>query len=487
MSVKRHTTYNVVGAAIPLLGTFITVPIYLQAIGEERYAVLIILWTLLGYFGLFDLGLGRAVTNRIASLKHGNVLEREEVFWTALLINVALGCLGALALWSVGSVVFTHLIGVPSALSNEVREALPWMSVVFPLLLTSSVMSGALVGREEFLAQNAVKVGEGILIQIVPLVTALLIGPSLPALVIAILCVRALSGISLFGLCVRQLPIGFKPRLNRTHVLPLFKFGGWVTVTSIIGPLLTTLDRLLIGAIGGVKALTYYSIPFSLATRISVIPASLSDALFPRLSSSNDTERNALLDTATRSLLVVVTPLVVGGMLAMEPFLVWWIDAQFAAKAAPIGEILMIGLWANCLALLPFAEIQGRGRPDLTAKFHLAELLPYLALLWLALEWKGAVGAAMAWSVRVWVDAVLVFWVTPFRNFSMLASASAVLLGSVGALLLTVGTEWQGLAARAGVLSAVVLWAWWAAPAYLKSSAYQFLRRFRRAVAASAR
>jgi O-antigen/teichoic acid export membrane protein len=485
MSIRRHTAYNVAGAIVPLVATLVTFPIYLQAIGEERYGILIILWSLLGYFGLFDLGLGRAVTNRIAAFKERTAREREEVFWTALVMNLALGCAGSLVLWGAGNLLFSQFISAPGALMTEVLDALPWMALAFPLLLVASVMSGALMGREEFLAQNAVAIGTGVLVQVVPLLVALFVGPTLPLLVLAVLGVRILDGIALFGLCMRRLPLGIFPRLARSQVRPLFHFGGWVSVTSIISPLLTTLDRVLIGAIAGVKAVTYYSVPFSLASRISVIPGSLSAALFPRFSSLGASERSALLATAVKSLVVVITPLVVIGMLVMEPFLHWWVDAEFASQAAPVGEILVIGIWANCLAYIPFAMIQGHGRPDLTAKLHLAELLPYVALLWLALEWKGAVGAAMAWSLRVWVDAALMFWASRFCDPKMLLVGCGALSGAGATVAFTSGTEWQGLSIRGVVILTVTVVAWLVAPDNLKNWATPFFRRWRLAKAPS--
>lgn len=478
MSVKRHTAYNVAGAAVPLLVTFVTLPVYLRTVGEERYGVLVILLTLLGYFGLFDLGLGRAVTNRIAAFRSRTAEEREEVFWTALLMNLALGGIGALALWGAGAVVFQYVVEAPGALATEVQAALPWMVLAFPMLLVASVMSGALMGREEFLAQNAVGIGAGILIQVVPLVVALNVGAALPALVVAVIGVRVLSVAALFGLCVRQLPVRLKPRWARAQVRPLFGFGGWVTVTSIVGPLLSTLDRVIIGAVAGAKAVTYYTVPYSIASRITIIPGSLSSALFPRFSSLGTKERDVLLDTAVRSLVVVLTPLVIGGMLIMEPFLTWWVGSEFAAKAAPVGEILVIGLWANCLAYIPLSMLQGRGRPDLVAKIHLAELLPYLALLWLALEWKGAIGAALAWSLRVWVDAALLFGATSFRNPRMLVTGMAILAAAVSAAALTPAIGWFGLALRTVVVLTVAIWAWLSAPEQVKKMLTRFIHRF---------
>jgi O-antigen/teichoic acid export membrane protein len=263
-------------------------------------------------------------------------------------------------------------------------------------------------------------------------------------------------------------------------VRPLFGYGGWVTLTSIISPLLSTFDRVIIGAVAGVGAVTHYTVPFSLASRISILPGSMSSALFPRFSALDDERRDVLFGTAVRALAVLITPLAVGGMLIMEPFLAWWVGAGFAAKAAPVGEILTIGLWANCLAYLPFGKLQGQGRPDLVAKFHLAELLPYLAVLWLALEWNGAIGAAIAWSLRVWADAALLFWASRFRQVAMLAGGAVALAAAGVMVVLTSGREWHGFAARSAFILVVVGWAWWKAPAEFKNWPYQLFGWIRR-------
>src|SRR4051812_31203755 len=60
VSVARHTTYNVVGALTPVVVSLVTVPLYLKTVGLDRYGILNLCWLLVGYFALFDFGMGKA-------------------------------------------------------------------------------------------------------------------------------------------------------------------------------------------------------------------------------------------------------------------------------------------------------------------------------------------------------------------------------------------------------------------------------------------
>ena len=83
MSITRNTTYNVIGTLVPVIVALVTIPIYIKMIGDERYAVLSIAWLLLGYFGVFDLGIGKAAAQRISILQTKSY-EKSMTFWSGV-------------------------------------------------------------------------------------------------------------------------------------------------------------------------------------------------------------------------------------------------------------------------------------------------------------------------------------------------------------------------------------------------------------------
>ena len=80
------------------------------------------------------------------------------------------------------------------------------------------------------------------------------------------------------------------------------------------------LDRFVIGAITGANSVAYYTVPFQLSNRTTLIPGSLATALFPRLAGIDSSERQRLMVDALKILLVVMTPVVVVGIFFIELF-----------------------------------------------------------------------------------------------------------------------------------------------------------------------
>lgn len=470
MSIKRNTLYNLIGSVGPSVVTLITVPVYLRLIGVERYGILVIFWVFLGYFGVFDLGLGRATAQRIATLRHAEPKERAEVFWTALMLNAFFGVAGGLLLWPVAQIVFSSYFHVAEPLRLEILAAVPWLAAALPVATISGVLGGALQGRERFLALNISNVLGVVLFQVLPLSVAWFHGPDIAWLIPAALLGRVVVFGVLFAQCYKYVPLDAAPSVKRDLVAPLFRYGGWVTVTSFVAPLLDTLDRFLIGSIAGAKAVAYYTVPFSLLSRVSALPWSLSNVLFPKFSVTSGEERDQLTDEAIRALSVILTPLIIVGILLMEPFLAWWVGPELARNSSTVGEIIAFGVWFNALAYIPYARLQAQGRPDLVAKCQLAELLPYLGLLAVALYAWGVRGAAAAWSMRVIVDAALLFWMGGLVSRDLKVYLLPILLlgATMGAVL---GFPLQSVfrwVAGAGSLLGSLAWAWWASPESVK-------------------
>lgn len=418
----RNTVWNVLGTGLPLLLTLLTFPVLIRSIGTERFGVLMIAWVVLGYFGLFDLGLGRATIKFMAeAFEHGRVVEVRGLLWTSLILSVLLGLIGGGVLAALSAPLVREVLNVPAPLQQEATVALYVMACSVPLVTATTALRGTLEAQHRFGLLNVLQVPVSALTQASPLL-ALPFSKSLTWLVGAIVLSRFLGTAVFLVAALRLIESPFKrPFFLHEKLRKLFSYGGWLTVTNVIGPLMVYADRFVIGALSSMTAVTYYATPYEAVTRLWLLPHSLTRTVFPIFSAGVARQRTRIYASTTKNLALVLTP-VVATIMAFAPELLYlWLGENFARNSSLVLQILAVGVLINSLAMIPYTLVQGVGRPDITAKFHLLELPFYLVLLLLGVRHWGIAGAALAWTIRVSVDGILL---ASYIRLSRLVSAS---------------------------------------------------------------
>jgi O-antigen/teichoic acid export membrane protein len=411
--IKSNFLFNVFGTILPLIVAFVTIPIYISYIGTARYGVLSIIWILLGYFGFLDLGLSRASANALAKLEHSSRADRSKVLITALSINFCLGIIGAAILYVAGGYLLEHLLIMPSELEPEIRMAWPWIASLLPFALMSGVATGALEARERFLLANMMGAFGSIAGQILPVICAIFIAPSLAVLIPACVISRALPALLILSVVIyEEWPVTLQC-LNWRGVTALLSYGGWIGLTNIFGTLLVSLDQLVIGSVIGVASVTFYAVPMGLVTRSQIFAAALSRTLFPRMSRFTHEAAKELTQAAMLTLAYGYGAICAPAIVLVRPFIGFWMGPDFAMVAAPVAEILFVGAWLNGVAFIPFAYLQAQGRPDIVAKYLSLELLPFALVLWFLTSEFGILGSAYAWVLRTPVH--LIFFLVVIR------------------------------------------------------------------------
>ncbi len=418
----------------------VTVPLYLRYIGAERYGVLAVIWALLGYFGFFDFGFGRAVSQRMARLSNAETSERSNLLWTALVSTILLGFLGSLALWAFADYILTHLINMSESSRIEASGAVAWLLLALPVLLPASVLQGALQARLRFFELNAIQVLGSTLSQVLPLAVAAGGHLELQALVPAALAARLLTVGLLYTQCRRHVPLVGKPLIDRGHLKPIMQYGGWISVITLLGPLLVTIDRLVIATLSGAKAVAYYTVPYDLVSRAMVISGSLSSAIFPRLASASTDQAKDMALHATSVLVAIMTPVVIVGLFVVHPFLTLWVGEAFSLSSSGVAELILLGVWINALVIPHNARLLAVDNPKTVVIIYLIQIPIYFLMLWLGITHWGIVGAASAWSLRVLLDTTMLLHVAGALTHTLRVMIPSLIL-VVTALLVTIETE----------------------------------------------
>jgi O-antigen/teichoic acid export membrane protein len=411
--LTRNTLLNFFGQIVPLFVGVITIPFIVRGLGTERFGLLSLAWVILGYFTLFDFGLGRATTKFVAeAIGRKKRDEIPRLLWTAVTIQAILGIAGTFALIGITPLFVKSILNIPPYLIDEARNTFYLLAFSIPVILISGSFRGLLEAEQRFDLVNLVKVPSSILIFLLPLLGVLL-GLNLTGIIALIICAR-LGALAAFVMINLRSDSSLRKYSGTFDLFPtLFGYGGWITVSSVAGPILVYLDRFLIGAFLTMASLAYYSAPYEAISRLSIIPLSMTMTMFPAFSAlegvKNRQKLAALLGRSIKYIALVLGPLVLTIGLFSSNILRIWLGEEFALNSTLVLQLFAFGILINSFAHPLYSFLQGVGRADIPAKFHLLELPIYVGMAWFLIMKWGIVGAALAWVLRVILDFVLQF------------------------------------------------------------------------------
>jgi len=404
--------WNLIGQLIPMISAIIVIPFFINMLGVEIFGVLTIFWMVVGYFSLFDFGLSRSLAKLVSKSLALNELDKiKTTVFTGLTLLLLLGCLAGF-LVHISTDAIINLIGVSDETGAVVQKSFFFLSFAVPLVIVTTGIRGVLEGFSAFKVLSLIRMPIGSLMFLAPAIVLYITQGGLVEVTVTLLSIRGLGFLMHIILMKNYISNWFDIELfNTSQLSELFKFGGWVTVSSIVSPLLGQVDRFLISGVLGIAVVAFYSTPYEMATKLLVVSSALSGVLFPHVSKlvalGEIGEIKSLYLKATWIIALLLTP--IGLFLSVFSYDVIsiWISKDFADSSWKVMSILSLGVVINGISNIPYSFIQGAGKPNVTALFHLVELALYIPLLYICILYYGLVGAACAWTFRVILDALM--------------------------------------------------------------------------------
>jgi O-antigen/teichoic acid export membrane protein len=409
MSIVRNSAWNLTGMVVSTLFTIPSFAIYSRSLGVELLGLLTLAFSIVGYASSFDLGLSRALIRQVSIHIDDKGTVKAYMGTTTVFVGVVSLVIAAIV-WA-GSGWLTTYLNVSPVHRADATASFHWLSLSVPPYVLSLVGSAYFEGKEDFKMVNIVRAATGALNAIAGVVCVYWV-PTLSAVVAALCASRWLLCVAVFVLYradVNHDDTVKRPALwtfDRAALRSSLSYGGWLTVTNVIGPVMGYFDRFVLSHVAGARVVAFYTMPAEIIARLLQLPGAVSKALFPRLSKRHHTaaedRRIGTLLTLAFSVLIIVP------FFTFAPLLLSvWMGPGYAAESAIVLRILLVGFFFNSLAFAPFTDLQARGYSKTTAVIHAAQVIPYLAALILLTYFYGITGTAITWTARTVIDYVL--------------------------------------------------------------------------------
>ena len=226
-----NTAISLSSNALLLFIPLFTIPPLIHLMGLERFGLLTLAWTILGYFSLFDMGLGRALTYVISKKMGENKFsEINAVAWIGLLLMFGSGMLGGGLIASIDEWIVFKVLNVSPEFQQETLQALQILSISIPFVILSVGLRGMLEAKQRVLSITLVDGPMRIYTFLGPLGMAYF-HTDLPS-ILAVLMVGRVVGCLLYFLFVLHNYSGFITNFSfeLKHVPSLFRVGRWIVL-----------------------------------------------------------------------------------------------------------------------------------------------------------------------------------------------------------------------------------------------------------------
>lgn len=404
MSLIKNSIYNIIGFAIPTVVAIPCLGILSRWLSMEEFGLFTLSFAILGYASIFDGGLSRAVTREIAIYRN-NIIEQFKIIGTSNFFILIFSLIASLCLFIFADHL-AHFLKVSSFRYDLVVTAFKLLSISIPLYLFNLIWIGYLEGVEKFFIVNVQKTIGNTLIVLFPVLFCIY-EKNIFFAFLGILVGRLVSFLITLFICRVELTKS-KFKINKFVAVRLFKFGGWITVSNLISPLMVHMDKIIVSNILGAGKLAVYSAPAEGVSRLVNIPIAITKVLFPKISAAKTLKEQTELEAKSYVIIALLcAPIVVLGYIFAGEIMTIWMGEAYGVASESVFKILIIGFYFNALAQIPYTILQSKGFSKYTAFIHLFEVAPFLVGVYFATDAYGLIGAAFVWSVRVSIDLIL--------------------------------------------------------------------------------
>ena len=396
----RNSLWNLSGSALPAVAALVTVPLLIAGLGVEGFGIVTLVTSVIGYFGILDINLNAGSIKFLA--QHHAAGDRErfaETFWFGIFFYGLLGAVGAGIIYFSAGFLTDRFFDVSPELRDDTILGFHIAALGFALTQAQNYLITVPQALQRYDKSAQSEAFFGVVANVASAAAAMA-----GAGIAGVIAIRvALAACNVLYLCflIRTFSLGLGFRAPRKDVRSaLMSFSAYAYLSRLASTMHQHGDKLVIGALAGPVAVTFYSVPVTLASRILGLTYRLSSVIYPRASALAASHKLDELHPIYLSSIRYTTyiNLVALGMivLAGDEFLKRWVGEEFLAQGYPVLVLVTLAFLMDSLTNIPSLVNDALGHPKVTGHFALARGIIGISLVYVGTLQAGIVGAAVA-------------------------------------------------------------------------------------------
>jgi O-antigen/teichoic acid export membrane protein len=336
-----------------LVGLFLS-PFLLHWLGDTAFGIWVLIFSITGYYGLFDLGIRSSVVRYVSKFTATDDIED-----LAKLINTSLftySCIGLFSLLLTGvlALYVDHIFKIPAEFHSTARWLLLLVGASVGLGFPLGVVGGYLDGLQRFYVNNWANIA-GDIARLVLIILAVRHGRGLLTIaaitVILPLILSAIRGVIAYR--ILPVPFGFK-YVDRATFRTMVNYSSVTLIIMIATQLKFKTDNIVIGTMISAAAVTYFSIGARIVSYAQQVVMALAQNFLPLASQSEATGNidrlRKIFLAGNRFCAFTSFPITVTLLMLGKSVIEVWVGKKYVATSYSVLVVLIIPatlMWAQ--------------------------------------------------------------------------------------------------------------------------------------------
>jgi len=407
---KKNVMFSYISLITNILVGFFLLPFIVSSLGSSDYGLMRLVYSITGYVGILDLGLGRAVTRFTAMY---NTKEKKEKINTvvtySLIIYSVIAILGLL----VGLFIYFNFGSFFNLTQSEISKGKIVFMIGFInslLQLPAMTFSAVIKGFNKYDYFYGTRVAK-IILRAILIILLFKMGFGLITLfIIDFLTLQSLN-LSWFIFNIKKL----KLRFSLGELDPGFKkeFGTYsffVFLGIITDQIYWRTDNILLGIFTSTNDIAVYSISQSIISYFKSIASSFTAVFLPKLTNMSFNNKNnniiSFFKKASRYQFVIISMIVANFIFLGKDFLTLWVGKEFI-DAYKYTLVLMIPLTIPLFQTTGYQILYAQNKHKIRSIVYLFIAIINILVSIYLINTIGVVGAAYGTAIAMFLGNVL--------------------------------------------------------------------------------
>jgi O-antigen/teichoic acid export membrane protein len=393
-----------------VVGVFIS-PFILHRLGDAAFGIWTLIFSITGYYGIFDLGIRSSVVRYVSKFFAVNDRENlSKVLSTSLFSYSCIG-LAALLVTAILATFVDSIFRIPPAFHSTAQWLFLMVGSSVALGFPLGVFGGVLEGLQQFYVNNWTTVCVT-LMRAALIILALTRGGGLLTVAFITVSLPLLASLvrGWVAMSILRVPLGFG-YVNRETVRLIANYSGVTFIILVAGKLRFQTDEVVIGTLLSTVAITHFSIGARIVDYASEVVTGLAQIFIPMASQSDatgNTDRlRKILIGGNRACAFIIFPICVVLILLGRSIIEVWVGARYVAASYPVLVILIIPFTLMLAQATSGRILFGMGRHQTLAMVTMAEGIANVILSVLLVRPYGVVGDALGTAIPLTLTVVL--------------------------------------------------------------------------------